>query len=35
VKSEKVIEEYTKMLSYLDNTYIKKLCGDIALKVIK
>ena len=34
-KSEKVIEEYTKILSYLDGTYIKKLCGDIALKVVK
>ena len=34
-KPEKVIEEYTKILSYLDGTYIKKLCGDIALKVVK
>ncbi len=34
-KSEKVIEEYTKLLTYLDGTYIKKMCGDIALKVIK
>ena len=34
-KSEKVIDEYTKMLSYLDSSYIKKLCGDIALKVVK
>ena len=34
-KNEKVIEEYTKMLSYLDGSYIKKLCGDIALKVVK
>lgn len=34
-KSEKVIEEFTKLSSYLDNTYIKKMCGDIALKVIK
>ena len=34
-KSEKVIEEYTKLLTYLDGTYIKKLCGDIALKVVK
>lgn len=34
VKSEKVVEEYNKLLSYLDGSYIKKLCGDIALKVI-
>ena len=34
-KPEKVIEEYTKMLSYLDGTYIKKLCGDVALNVVK
>lgn len=35
VKSDKVIEEYNKMLSYLDNTYIKRLCGQIALRVIQ
>ena len=34
-KSEKVIDEYTKLLTYLDGSYIKKICGDIALKVIK
>ena len=34
-KPEKVIEEYAKMLSYLDRSYIKKLCGEIALKVVK
>ena len=34
-KSEKVIEEYTKLLTYLDGTYIKKMCGEIALKVVK
>jgi hypothetical protein len=35
VKSERVIEEYTKMLKYLDRSYLKKLCGEIALKVVK
>jgi len=35
VKADKVLEEWTKILSYLDNSYIKKLCGDIALKVVK
>lgn len=34
-KPEKVIEEYTKILTYLDGSYIKKLCGEIALKVVK
>ena len=34
-KPEKVIEEYVKVLSYLDRSYIKKLCGEIALKVVK
>ena len=34
-KPDKVIEDYTKMLSYLDGSYIKKLCGDIALKIVK
>ena len=34
-KPEKVVEEYTKLLSYLDRSYIKKLCGEIALKVVK
>ena len=35
VKPERVIEEYTKMLKYLDRSYLKKLCGEIALKVVK
>ena len=35
VKTDKVLSEYVKILSYLDNSYIKKLCGDIALKVVK
>ena len=34
-KPEKVVEEYTKILSYLDRSYLKKLCGEIALKVVK
>ena len=34
-KPEKVIEEYTRLLQYLDRSYIKKLCGDVALKVVK
>ncbi len=34
-KPEKVIDEYVKILNYLDRSYIKKLCGEIALKVVK
>lgn len=34
-KPEKVVEEYTKILSYLDRSYLKKLCGEVALKVVK
>ena len=30
-----VIRDYTNMLSYFDNSHIKKLCGEIALKVVK
>ena len=35
VKEEKIITDFTKVLNYLDNSYIKKICGDIALNVIK
>lgn len=34
-KNEKVLADFTKILAYLDNSNIKKLCGTIALKVIK
>lgn len=35
IKEEKVLKEFVKILDYLDNSYIKKLCSDIALKVIR
>lgn len=35
VKEDKVVKDFAKVLNYLDNSYIKKLCGDIALKVVK
>ena len=35
VKEEKVLKDFSKMLNFLDNSYLKKLCGDIALEVIK
>lgn len=34
MKTEKIISEFSKVLNYLDNSYIKKTCGDIALQVI-
>ena len=34
-KEDKVVKEFVKILNYLDNTHVKKTCGDIALKVIK
>lgn len=35
VKEEKVLTDFNKILNYLDNSYIQKTCGDIALSVIK
>ena len=35
VKEEKVLKDFSKMSNYLDNSYLKKVCGDIALEVIK
>ena len=32
---EKVLKNFAKLLNYLDNSYITKVCGDIALGVIK
>lgn len=33
--TEKILTEFDNVLTYLDNSHIKKLCGDIALDVIK
>ena len=33
-KEEKILNEFTKVLSYLDNSSVKYTCGDIALKII-
>ena len=35
VKEEKVLKDFSKILNYLDNSYLKKLFGEIALKVVK
>lgn len=35
VNVEKVEKDFYKLLNYLDNSQIKRLCGEIALKVIR
>lgn len=35
VKEEKILKDFSKILNYLDNSYLKKMCGDIAIEVIK
>ena len=35
LKEDKIVAEFSRVLNYLDNSYIKKVCGDIALEVIK
>ena len=35
LKEEKIVSEFVKTLNYLDNSYIKKISGEIALSVIK
>ena len=32
---EKALTDFDKIMTYLDNSHIKKLCGEIALEVIK
>ena len=34
VKEEEVVKEFARILNYLDNSYVKKNCADIALKVV-
>lgn len=31
----KVLKEFYKVLNFLDESYVRKMCGDIALQVIK
>ena len=33
--TSKILKDFSKVLNYLDNSHIKKVCGDIALQVIK
>jgi hypothetical protein len=34
VKEDKILQDFAKILNYLDNSYLKKTCGDMALKVL-
>ena len=34
-KEDKILKDFSKALNFLDNTYIRKICGDIALNVIR
>lgn len=33
--TSKILKDFSKLLTYFDNSYIKKICGDIALSVVK
>lgn len=35
IKEEKIVGDFHKVLNFLDNSYVKKVCGDMALGVIK
>lgn len=35
IKEKKILGDFKRILTYLDNSYIKKTCADIALSVIK
>ena len=35
VTAEEVNKRWIKILHYLDNSYIKKICGEIALSVVR
>lgn len=35
VKDEKVLKDFSKILTFFDNSYIKKICGEIALEIVK
>jgi hypothetical protein len=34
IKPEKVKSDFSQILTYLDKSHIRKMCGDIALKVV-
>ena len=34
-KSEKILTDFHKLLTYMDNSYVAKICGEMALGVVK
>lgn len=34
LNEEKIVADFVKKLAFLDNTHVKKMCGEVALKVI-
>lgn len=34
LNKEKIVTDFVNRLTFLDNSHIKKMCGEIALKVI-
>ena len=35
LKEEKILKDFSKVLNYLDNSHIRKICGDIGLSIMK
>ena len=35
IKEEKIVDDFVKVLNYLDCSYVKKTCSDIALNVVR
>jgi len=35
VKKEKVVKDFQKILNYMDDSYVKRICGEIALGVVR
>ena len=35
MKSEKIMKDFHKVLTFMDNTYVSKICGEMALGVVK
>ena len=35
IKEDKILKDFNKVLNFLDNSYIKKISGDIALEIVK
>ena len=35
MKAEKIMKDFHKVLTFMDNTYVSKICGEMALGVVK